>query len=246
VSYKKFLPLVNKSIAPRPFPGLYPTRIRITTLRESETDFSYTGKITPGLYSLVNRHYILRGGLLQNLKLIEFDQNGIIRTLVGCHLSVEATFANCYFPVLSGLWSGLTRSGRLFLFLNRICTKIGGHSVYVNPFWDDTEWSHRMDLFVKHCAGAKFNRRMFTRIEEDDVATWVNRKAVSREAVAGIEVVNIEPGIRDTPDPYHLEGENNQAPAQPIMPAQPTIQTGPVINVFRDIAYRELREHPWV
>ena len=87
MSYEKFERLPGVSPAPRPFPGAYPTRMRIKTTR-GNLNFEYVGKPVPSLKDLVGRRFLRVGGDVNNLIITEFDQNGIVRELRGGGLNL--------------------------------------------------------------------------------------------------------------------------------------------------------------
>ena len=160
MAYDKFERL-GVSPMPRPFPGKYPTRMQIKAIR-GDIPFQYTGKPVSVLKMLVRKQFICCGGNCFNLRVTEFDQNGIIRRSNGGNLELSCTFADLYHPVPQALWENLGRATRLLMMLDRVLVKIDGISVYTNKFWLNTPWLEGIHRMARNAIHARLGRQWFT------------------------------------------------------------------------------------
>ena len=179
MSYEKFEQLPGVSPAPRPFPGAYPTRMRIKTTR-GNLNFEYAGKPVPSLKDLVGRRFLRVGGDVNNLIITEFDQNGVVRELQGGGLKQASTFADLYFPLPQLLWGYLGRVGRTLAMLDRESIVVDGIPVYTNRFWKDTAWEEKARKMTRDAVHARLGRRWFTEDECTEIAEFIDRKCVGR------------------------------------------------------------------
>lgn len=179
MSYKKFERLPGVSPAPRPFPGAYPTRMRIKTTR-GNLNFEYVGKPVPSLKDLVGRRFLRVGGDVNNLIITEFDQNGVVRELRGGGLSQASTFADLYFPMPQLFWDYLGRVGRTLAMLDRESIVVDGIPAYTNRFWKDTAWEEKARKMTRDAVHARLGRRWFTEDEYAEIAEFIDRKCVGR------------------------------------------------------------------
>ncbi len=179
MSYEKFERLPGVSPAPRPFPGAYPTRMRIKTTR-GNLNFEYVGKPVPSLKDLVGRRFLRVGGDVNNLIITEFDQNGIVRELRGGGLNQASTFADLYFPMPQLLWDYLGRVGRTLAMLDRESIVVDGIPAYTNRFWKDTAWEEKARKMTRDAVHARLGRRWFTEDEYAEIAEFIDRKCVGR------------------------------------------------------------------
>jgi hypothetical protein len=122
---------------PRPFPGRYPTRIRVNS-RDGAYPFTYEGKPVPQILGMVRNQFFRKGGISNNLSFVEFDQNGYIRWMPETGGWRVAPFADIYFPIPKFLLQFQGRTGKLFLMLCRKREEIKGRRLYVNNFISDS------------------------------------------------------------------------------------------------------------
>lgn len=179
MSYEKFERLPGVSPAPRPFPGAYPTRMRIKTIR-GNLNFEYVGKPVPSLKDLVGRRFLRVGGDVNSLIITEFDQNGVVRELRGGGLNQASTFADLYFPMPQLFWDYLGRVGRTLAMLDRESIVVDGIPAYTNRFWKDTAWEEKARKMTRDAVHARLGRRWFTEDESAEIAEFIDRKCVGR------------------------------------------------------------------
>ena len=179
MSYEKFERLPGVSPAPRPFPGAYPTRMRIKTTR-GNLNFEYVGKPVPSLKDLVGRRFLRVGGDVNNLIITEFDQNGVVRELRGGGLNQASTFADLYFPMPQLFWDYLGRVGRTLAMLDRESIVVDGIPAYTNRFWKDTAWEEKARKMTRDAVHARLGRRWFTVDEYVEIVEFIDRKCVGR------------------------------------------------------------------
>ena len=179
MSYEKFERLSGMSSAPRPFPGAYPTRMRIKTTR-GKLNFEYVGKPVPSLKDLVGRRFFRVGGDVTNLVITEFDQNGVVRELQGGNLSRASTFADLYFPMPQLFWDYLSRMGQTLAMLDRESIVVDGIPVYTNRFWKDTAWEGKAHKMTQDAVHARLGRRWFTVDEYVEIVEFINCTYVGR------------------------------------------------------------------
>lgn len=179
MSYEKFERLPGVSPAPRPFPGAYPTRMRIKATR-GNLNFEYVGKPVSSLKDLVGRRFLRVGGDVNNLLITEFDQNGVVRELRGGGLNQASTFADLYFPMPQLFWDYLSREGRTLAMLDRESIVVDGIPAYTNRFWKDTAWEEKARKMTRDAVHARLGRRWFTEDEYAEIAEFIDRKCVGR------------------------------------------------------------------
>ena len=234
MNYTQFERLPD-SPAPRPFPGKYPTRIRVEA-RRGNVPLSYVGKPVTALRDFVGRHYFRKGGILDDLRITEFDQNGIVRRFDGGTLVRACTFADIYFPIPADLLSFLSNRGRLFMFLDRELVSVDERFIYCQTFWQGTAWSSTVKDMLRDVAHSRF-RTWFPRETAVRMADHVDilcRKAwflPVRSAVPALRLVT--PRFRSR---RHLETE----PQPPAPEPQLLDETTGVIP--RPVEYMELQQ----
>jgi hypothetical protein len=127
-----------QSKTPRPFPGKYPTRVRISS--ELQEPWVYQGKPVPANADVVGRTARRLGWEClnyNNLRYEEFDQNGwILRYGFSGSRPIFATYYNQYFPMMDYYLTNLPPARVLFLLLAReIYRTSSGKLFYGIPFF---------------------------------------------------------------------------------------------------------------
>lgn len=172
------------SQAPRPFPGKYPTRISIQSLRGPV--FNYTGKLVPAVNDAVRKLYFAKGGHPAYLSYKEFDQNGLIMELQRGALNNYVGFAEWYIPYCRNVFSYFECGTSLYYMLNRTPFDCDGRKTTSIALLKDTEYGEAEQRMVLDCAKARVARDWFpgqtyklvARILNDQALDWMSvRKA---------------------------------------------------------------------
>ena len=158
MGYEKF-EVSGVSAAPRPFPGKYPTRVIISSIR-GEVPFRYEGK-PKGLLELVYKQFLKKKGRLDNLRFTEFDQNGIVFSLTGGLIGSQVTFVPFYMPAFTLMGYDLTRLCRMYFAMDRVLERVRDKWMYSNKFWDLLEVPTSRALMMDDCSRGRFRQRWF-------------------------------------------------------------------------------------
>jgi hypothetical protein len=163
------------SAARRPFPGKFPTRVWVFSSPNALVPFSYTGKPTSELKSLVRKQYFLKGGEVNRLNFYEFDQNGIIIRVQNGALGSFATFFRQYLPFALNLLMDLGSRTLVWLLLDRVVETVSGNKMYVCPAFRNgpTAAAYRRDI-VK-CARGHVDGHWPGRVVELTLASMNNQ-----------------------------------------------------------------------
>ena len=178
----------------RPFPGAYPTRIRILT---GKAGICYQGKPVPGLLSWFVTHHLRKGADLRFVTITEFDQNGVIRRVVGAS-EAHTPFANAVFP-MPEWWDFISRRARVLVMLDRERVEVDGKILYANPFFKGTKWEDTAKRMLKEAAALKIAGRRWFSIEavlemcgklDTECEKWYPVKKKAEEPANPIEAGN--------------------------------------------------------
>lgn len=168
MSYERFIRM-PMALAPRPFPGKYPTRISVYS-RNGRHRFSYMGKPTPNLLAYVGAKFFRAGGVAEELTITEFDQNGVLLKLNGGNLERHAGFIDAaYFPMPPFYWSHLGRIEHTFVVLDR---ELSGR-VYRNRFWQGTQYEGAYQRMIRDCTRGRLNRPWFAADQVDRLPDFI-------------------------------------------------------------------------
>jgi hypothetical protein len=161
----------NNSLAPKAFPGKYPTRVDVYAKVEGK-GFHYVGKPVRALFDAVGA--LLRSGQVRVSEIVftEFDQNGRTRQTNGGLMS-GCPFADLYYPMPGMLREQLGRLGKLFMSLNREVRTVAGRQVYCFPLFRASAWEAEATRMMNDCARAKLTGRWFTRERAGAVCDWL-------------------------------------------------------------------------
>ena len=178
----------------RPFPGAYPTRIRILT---GKAGICYQGKPVPGLLSWFVTHHLRKGTDLRYVTITEFDQNGVIRRVVGTS-EAHTPFANAVFP-MPEWWDFISRRARVLVMLDRERVEVDGKILYVNSFFKGTKWEDTAKRMLKEAAALKIAGRRWFSIEavlemcgklDTECEKWYPVKKKAEEPTVPVETGN--------------------------------------------------------
>lgn len=154
------------SKAPRPFPGVYPTRVRINA--DGPIKFSYVGKPTPGLFRYFLREFAVKEGNVANVSFSEIDQNGYIRVQRWGDPISEVNFSNLYYPLFP-LWKETGVWTTLFLLLSRAPIKVGDRRGYRCTLFDGFPLTAKLEKMTRDCISGRVNKLWFDGEELNDL-----------------------------------------------------------------------------
>ena len=184
------------SVAPRAFPGDYPSRIRLISLRKGQP-FEYYGKPVKGLLDNLRRNYFLRGGLPNWLQFQEFDQNGMLAKVEGGEFVQRATFYGLYMPWQYDMRNFLSVYGIIYYLLNREPVVIRDHKMYKPLAIQETKYGEKVPQILIDCAKGNVDK------------TWF----------PGTDVVDVTAAINDNADKQLNRGPKRKLPTKPITAA---------------------------
>lgn len=165
------LSLLEKlSEAYRPFPGRYPTRIRIETT--GKVPLFYLGKPVPALKNLVRNTFFRKGGRSADLRISEFDQNGLLRTVRSPGAMQEAPFFNTVFPWPFFYRTEMSRSHQFFLMLDRTLCLYKGRKLYRNSFCTGEDYQPYFDLILSKAVRGVVTKTL--------IPTWVRDEIIQK------------------------------------------------------------------
>ena len=199
------------SSVPRPFPGKYPTRVKITS---RDGGFTYEGKPSPELLGYIRRKYLRNGGYYGDLSYKEYDQNGLLFHIPSTRDPILklASFSKIYFPVFPVYFSYLSRGARWWVFLEKEVTGFGTlGKVYVSPHLLRSPLKDAYLKFVEDTLKGKPMIKGLSSLKAKGIFNFVEGEADkwTRATVVGVpKVPALEPvQIPDAPAPLRADLE---------------------------------------
>lgn len=182
MAYKTFnFDQMLTSQAPRPFPGKYPTRVRVFAAG-GRVPFEYVGKPSPELLALIRSSFLAKQGNTNHLNITEFDQNGMVCAMNGGNYTLRAGFADMYF-VLCPIWGNLGRNARIYQLLDRVPATVAGRKLCHQQVWKGTDLDAPYMRMVEDCARGRVTRAWFSEAEITRMADRVYEESLKWLAV---------------------------------------------------------------